>query len=197
MYLTQAHTYLASDAAFDSLYPVYIQQLSGIHWTPLRVAAAAGQFLAPDDNARVVDIGAGVGKFCIAAKANSKGTFTGIEQRKNFVQAGNKAIRQLDIADVELVHGNFMDFDLTQFTGIYFYNSFHENIVLEDSLDFKIERSAELYDRYTAHLLKELKRMPVGTRLVTYWLSVAEIPGCYRLYESQFNNLLKLWIKEY
>jgi len=56
--------------------------------------------------------------------------------------------------------------------------------------------SAELYQQYTDHLLAELNTMPCGTRLATFWLSVTEIPGSYKLKEVQYNNLLKLWVKE-
>lgn len=187
----------SSDAAFDALYPIYISSLSAIHWTPLEVAAKAAVFLAPDEQARVLDIGAGVGKFCIAGAHFAPGHFTGIEQRANFVKAGNKVARQLGMERVSLQHGNFMETDLRAYTGIYFYNSFHENIVHDDALDEKIELSSELYERYTDHLLHELKQMPVGTRLATYWLSIPEIPACYRERGSYFNDLLKLWIKEY
>ena len=197
MFLTQAANYFSSDAVFDALFPVYIRQLSAAHWTPLNVAFTAAQFLAPDENASVIDIGSGAGKFCIAGSQVSKGSFTGIEQRKNFVTVGNKIIRQLGLMNVELLHGNFMQHDLSSYTGIYFFNSFHENIVISDALDNQVETSYDLYVLYTAHLLKQLKKMPVGTRLATYWLSVTEIPGCYKLYESHFNNLLKLWVKEY
>ena len=197
MLLSDIPSYFLTDAAFDNLYPVYIKRLSLLHFTPLNVAATAAQFLAPNASSRVLDIGAGAGKFCIAGSYFSPGHFAGIEQRKNFVQCGNKLIRQLGLANAELVHGNFTSLDLSAYSGIYFYNSFHENIVLDDSLDEKIERSGELYDKYTAHLLRQLKAMPIGARLATYWLSITEIPGCYKLYESHYNNLLKLWIKEY
>lgn len=192
-----AEDVFSSDAAFDALYPIYISSLSAIHWTPLEVAAKAAVFLAPDEHARVLDIGSGVGKFCIAGAHVAPGHFTGIEQRSNFVKAGNKVARQLGMERVSLQHGNFMETDLGAYTGIYFYNSFHENIVHDDALDEKIELSSELYERYTDHLLHELKQMPVGTRLATYWLSITEIPACYREQGSYFGDLLKLWIKEY
>jgi len=198
MYLTgEARHYLSSDAAFDSLLPVHIRQLSGIHWTPLNVAFTAAQFLARDPDARIIDVGAGIGKFCIAGSSMSKATFTGIEQRKNFVTIGNKVIKKLGIEGIELIHGNFMDIDLSSFTGIYFYNSFHENLVFSDALDNKVEMSGELYERYSSHLIGQLNAMKVGTRLATFWLSITEIPGCYKLVESHFNGLLKLWVKEY
>lgn len=188
--------YFSSDAAFDDLYPIYVRELSELHWTPLQVAKVAAQFLAPDDTARVIDIGAGVGKFCIAGSVYSEGTFVGIEQRKNFVTAGNKVIRRLGLEKTSLIHGNFTELDLSSYTGIYFFNSFHENLVYADALDNKIEVSVELYDLYTAHLLEQLNRMPIGTRLATYWLSVTDIPGSYRLKGSHFDDLLKLWVKE-
>ncbi len=197
MYLTEeTRNYLSSDEVFDSQFPVYVQQLSRIHWTPLNVASTAAKFLAPDPQSRIIDIGAGVGKFCIAGSCYSKGAFTGIEQRKNFVTAGNKVIKTLGIERAQLIHGNFTELDLTSFTGIYFYNSFHENLVFSDALDNKVEVSTELFEQYSAHLLTQLNAMPIGTRLATFWLSITEIPGCYKLQESHFNNLLKLWVKE-
>ena len=196
MHLKQSYSYLSSDEEFDGLFPIYIQELSKLHWTPLNVARTAAQFLGPDASAKIIDIGAGTGKFCIACSFFSAATFIGIEQRKNFVQIGNKVIKQLGRNNAELIHGNFMDVDLSQYTGIYFYNSFHENIVPADSLDETVERSPELYDLYTAEFISKLNNMPAGTRLATFWLAMSEIPGCYKLYESHYNNLLKLWKKE-
>lgn len=187
--------FFVSDEVFDSLYPIYVRELSEIHWTPLNVIKVAAQFLAPDEHARVIDIGAGVGKFCIAGSHYTKGCFVGIEQRKNFVRVGNKVIKELGYRRAELVHGNFMNVDLSPCTGIYFFNSFHENIVLADSLDEKIERSTELFELYTAHLHRQLEAMPAGTRLATYWLTITEIPRSYKLYAEHFDGLLKLWIK--
>ena len=197
MYISAPNNYFLSDTVFDALYPAYVRQLSEVHWTPLKVAFTAAQFLAPNDSAKVLDIGAGVGKFCVAGAHVCRAEFTGIEQRKNFARVGNKIIRQLGIFNASIIHGNFVDLDLSVYTGIYFFNSFHENLVIEDSLDEQVERSAALYDFYTGQLKQKLNDMPVGTRLATYWLSNSEIPGCYQLYESHYNNLLKLWKKEY
>ncbi len=197
MYLVQPQNYFFSDAAFDGLFPIHIQKLSAIHWTPVNVAITAARFLTARENANILDIGAGVGKFCITGSFFTNGIFTGVEQRKNFVTIGNKIIRQFGLYKAELVHANFTEINMSEYNGIYFYNSFHENIVLDDSLDEQVERSSGLYNKYTEHLLAGLKEMPAGTRLATYWLSVTEIPACYRMYESHYNNLLKLWVKEY
>lgn len=191
-----AQSIYETDIAFDSQYPIYIRELSELHWTPLAVIAVAARYLGRSEADRILDIGSGAGKFCIAGTHFAPGHFTGIEQRKNFVNAGNKLIRTLGCTHATMLHGNFMDMNLKEYTGIYFFNSFHENIVLSDALDEKIELSADLYELYTAHLLAQLRAMPAGTRLATYWLSITEIPGAYRLEEQHFDGLLKLWIKE-
>ncbi len=194
MMITQTDPF-SSDAAFDALFPIYIHELSPLHFTALHVAQIASAFLAPDENARVIDIGAGIGKFCIAGSHFTKGHFTGIEQRQHFVRIGNKVIKRLGLDRVELLHCNFTDFNLQGYTGIYFYNSFHENLVFSDVLDKKEEFSTELYELYTAHFLKQLNAMHIGTRLATYWLDMTEIPGSYQLVETHFGDKLKLWMK--
>lgn len=197
MQLADVSSCFVSDEVFDDLYPIYIRNLSAIHWTPLQVAETAARFLAPDERAHVLDIGAGAGKFCIAGAYHTPGSFTGIEQRRNFVTIGNKVIRELQLERVSLLHGNFMSLDLKQFTGIYFYNSFHENIVHSDSLDNKIELSSELFDEYSVHFYEQLSAMPVGTRLATYWLAITEVPSSYKICDILFDGKLKLWMKEH
>ena len=184
-----------SDEVFDALFPAYIQKLSVKHWTPIAIALKAGAFLGGSPESRVVDIGAGIGKFCITAKAHFDGYFTGIEQRANFVKIGNRVIKKLGLKQVELLQGNFTEVDFTSYTGIYFYNSFHENIVIADSLDKKIERSEQLYKIYVECLEEKLIGMPIGMKLATYYMYESEMPDCYTLIETHFDRLLLFWIK--
>ena len=196
MYPEKINSYLSSDAEFDALFPVPIRNLSGLHWTPLNVVQTAAEFLAPDASAHIIDIGAGVGKFCIAASLYSKGAFIGIEQKKNLVIAGNKVISQLGLQNVSLIHANFVSLDIIGYTGIYYYNSFHENLLPVDNMDNDdAKRSVALYDLYIAHFKCQLDAMPRGTRLATYWSSISEIPGHYKLKDIRCNDLLKLFIK--
>ncbi len=187
--------YISSDNQFDNLFAVHLQPLSATHWTPVQVARVAASFLAQNKDAQILDIGAGVGKFCIAGGIVTDAYFTGIELKKNYVAAGNKVIKQLGLRNVSLINGNFTELSITKFTGIYFYNSFHENLFYYDEPDNSAGDPNELYDLYTKCFLNQITYMPTGTRLATYWLSVAEIPGCYRLVESLFEDKLKLWIK--
>ena len=55
------------DLRFNQLYPKNIQAKAARHWTPLEVAKTAADFLAPHNDVHVLDIGSGIGKFCLAA----------------------------------------------------------------------------------------------------------------------------------
>jgi hypothetical protein len=146
MHMEKAFPYCSSDAEFDSLFPVHVRQLSTIHWTPLQVAFKAAAFLAADAHSRIIDVGAGAGKFCIAGSHCFSNFFTGIEQRKDLVTAGNKVISRLGLQNVTLICGNSTALDLSAYTGIYFYNSFHEHLILSDSEQGEIHKSGTLYD---------------------------------------------------
>lgn len=194
--LTQADLFLSSDICFDSLFPEHIRKHSRRHWTPLEVAKAAALFFAVTPGAKILDVGAGIGKFCMAGAYTTKAQFTGIEQRKYLVHHGNRVIDELQLKNVRLLHGNITQIDFSQFTGIYFYNSFYENIDDSgDHIDDTIERSTALYRFYSDYLFQQLRAMPKGTRLATYWSFLHDVPPDYGLYETDFDNYLKLWIK--
>src|SRR5580693_8048600 len=75
-----------TDDRFQHLYPPSVRSLSTRHWTPLHITRRVAQYLTPTDNVKVLDIGSGVGKFCMAAAHFSpSGFFYGVEQRKDLV----------------------------------------------------------------------------------------------------------------
>jgi tRNA A58 N-methylase Trm61 len=188
--------HFASDESFDQLYPVAIRHLSEVHWTPLAIAKAAAEYLVDGaEDARIMDIGAGAGKFCIAGSYFTAGHFTGIEQKQNLVRAGNKVLAQLDLERVTIVQANFIDVSLQGYTGIYCYNSFFEHIARTGEPEDEVANTPELYELYQKRLVTQLVAMPPGTRLATYWLDAGELPGSYRLVKSAFDGLLKLWVK--
>src|ERR1019366_2689686 len=114
------------DDEFHSLYPQHIQKLAVLHWTPLKVAKNAAEFLVPADCVKVLDIGSGAGKFCLAASHyQPNGLFYGIEQRKNLIDCAVKAEYNLGLNNLTFLHGNFTQLDFTQFDHFYFYNSFY------------------------------------------------------------------------
>lgn len=186
-----------SNENFDRLYPQRIQQLSKRHWTPLSVARQAARFLAHAPGKRVLDIGSGVGKFClIGAHFFPEALFYGVEQRRElyfYAQAAREATQQ---HNVDFINANFTELSLDDYDGFYFYNSFFENLDHKDRIDHQIEYSASLYTYYSNYLYKALDNKPEGTRLVTFHSLEDEVPPGYRVVEASEDLMLKMWVKQ-
>lgn len=187
---------LLSDQWFNEQYPPSIAALAERHWTPLIVAKRAAEFLATGNQVRILDIGSGVGKFCLsAAHFAPHALFFGIEQRKRLVHYAGKARESLGLENVSFIHGNFTQIDFKEYDHFYFYNSFYENLDGTDKIDESIEYSGELFNYYNRYLYRQLDARPPGTRLATYHSLEDEIPPSYHLADCMMNDLLKFWVK--
>lgn len=185
-----------SDALFDQQYPAHIRALATCHWTPLVVARKAAKFLAAENGVKVLDIGSGVGKFCLAAaSAKPHAYFFGVEQRNHLVYYADKLKLSLGLENTEFLKANFTQLDFRSYDHFYFYNSFYENLAGTDKIDDSIHYSPELYNYYNRYLYKQLDQMPAGTRLATYHSLEDEVPQGYHVVGSEIDNLLKFWIK--
>jgi SAM-dependent methyltransferase len=185
-----------SDTAFNALYPLSIQVLARWHWTPIDVSKKAAEFLAGDGSPRILDIGSGVGKFClVAAYHTPNALYYGVEQRENLVAHANHAKDTLKLRNASFVHGNFTQLDLRKYDHFYFYNAFYENLAGTDKIDDTIEYSGELYNYYNRYLFKQLEQKPGGTKLCTLCSLEYEIPSGFHEVHSELDGLLKFWIK--
>jgi SAM-dependent methyltransferase len=188
--------FFSSDQQFDQLYPDSISALASRHWTPLTIAKEAANFLAVGSNSRILDIGSGVGKFCIiGAKFHPNALFTGIEQRESLNQIAQSVSKELSIQNVDFLTGNFTNIDFSQYQHFYFYNAFYENLIDNDAIDDSINQHPELFNLYNRKLYKQLKNLPAGTRIATFHSSENEMPSSYQVVGVGSNVDLKFWIK--
>lgn len=186
----------SSDVEFNKIYPPNIQSLARRHWTPLDVARKAAKFLANTNNARILDIGSGVGKFCLsAAYFEPKAVFYGVEQRRNLISYAEQAKEVLALKNVSFINADFTQLDFTNYDHFYFYNSFYENLTGTDKIDDSIDYSAELFYYYNRCLYKLLEKKPTGTKLVTFHSLEDEVPSSYHVIDLEMDSLLKFWIK--
>lgn len=190
-------SWFSSDAQFHKLYPPAVHSFSKNHWTPLSVARKAADFLAAEKGARILDIGSGIGKFCLAAAYFKPNAFyTGIEQRSQLVEYGEAARQKLGLENVSFIHDNFTELDFGQYDHFYFYNAFYENIANAERIDNSIPYSVERYNQYRYYLYKQLDKMPSGTRVATFYGMDNQMPPGYHVGGSDMDDLLKYWVKE-
>lgn len=183
------------DEDFDFLYPENYKALSLNHWTPLSIARRAGNFLSIPGS-RVLDIGSGIGKFCLTAAHYHPGAeFYGVEQREDLIHFARQTQEFTGIQNVNFIHSNITGLDFDDFDHFYFFNSFHENLDEFNRIDDKVETSAGLHEFYTRYLYKIFSERPSGTRLVTYHSQENQVPSDYTLMDLSADNLLKMWIK--
>lgn len=188
--------FFRDDAAFDWLYPEHFQLISLKHWTPISIARKAAEYLDVK-GAKILDIGSGIGKFCLTAAHHHPDThYFGVEQRHELVHYAMIAQKYLRLDNANFFHANITQVNFSEFDHFYFYNSFYENIDQKNAIDDTIETSYSLYDYYTQYLQSVLKHKPAGTRVVTYQSLGEILPDDFKQADQSFGTLLRLWIKE-
>ena len=109
-----------TDEKFNQMYPPFIRELASMHWTPLKITRRVIQFLASGGYTKILDIGSGVGKFCLAAaRCRPYAQIYGIEQRENLVEYANQAKNMLGFSNVSFHCGNFTQLNLKLYDHFY------------------------------------------------------------------------------
>lgn len=188
-----------SDPDFDRIFPAWARRLSERHWTPVDVARRAAFLLCPDRSARILDVGAGVGKFCILGSLVTGATFLGVEQRTTFVQTACEVANQVGATQAQFLHGNACDVDWRPFDGIYLFNPFYEHIS-SSAVDLSIEpilRSPDSFYGYVEMTLDKLAETAEGTRVALYHGFGGVLPDSFHLVHCEpiGGSSLELYVK--
>lgn len=187
-----------TDISFDRIYPEQIRKVSSLYWTPVAVARRAARLFFTHGARRVLDIGAGVGKFCIVSALTADLELTGVEHREGLVAVTQEILGACGVPRVTMKHGTLADMDLDAFDGFYLYNPFDEACFepshwLDRSLPLSAAEANRDIERVEAHLARARR----GTCLVTFhgfggaipegWIHLAE--------ETRGAAFLRLWVK--
>lgn len=184
-----------SDETFNYVYPERIRKLAKKHWTCVEAAKQASEFLAERPGTRVLDIGSGVGKFCMVGACHTRGFFVGVEQRLELVEISNEIASSYDIPNVKFIHANITSIQFRDYEAFYFYNAFFENVVSSGHIDDTVKRNLQVFDYYSLYTFEQFSGLPSGTRIVTYCTSSEIIPRSFKLIYSLRGGLLKFWEK--
>lgn len=183
------------DNKFNSIYPKSLQNIAEYHFTPLQVCRAVTSYFAAKSCKKVLDIGSGAGKFCLAGSVITDISFTGVEQRGSLNKIATKLSKKFNLKNTRFIQANIIDIDFSEFDGFYFFNAFYENICKTGKLNDEIVLDKALYELYSNHVKKQLSTKPIGTCLVTYFSYLHEVPESYSLVNSTFEDKLKMWEK--
>lgn len=185
-----------TEETFCSLLPEYLQKASRLYFTPLKVGYLAAQWLTENGGKTILDIGAGVGKFCVAGAKSTNSFFCGIEYRESVANIANDVISAYLLKNAIVQHGNVVDVDFQNFDGFYIYNPFYENLLFSSRLNDEVELSGSLYGYYLKHTEEKLDQTKAGTRLVTYHGNNFEVPDSFTRAGEAEGGTLKFWIKK-
>jgi SAM-dependent methyltransferase len=185
-----------SDAELDQVFPEELRDRSHMHWTPVAIAMRAAELLAPTPSARVLDVGAGVGKVCLVGALVTGATWWGIEQDPVLVAAAKHAAWALDVdRRTRFVQGDGSRLAWDEFDALYFYNPFSTLMLAPHASPFV--RYATIQSTLR-RIEQRLASARAGMRVVTYYGFGGKWPPGYTriLREPAGGDALELWIRE-
>jgi hypothetical protein len=185
-----------SDAEFDQVFPDELRDRSHLNWTPIAIARRVAELLAPPPGARVLDVGAGVGKVCLVGALVTAATWWGIEQDQVLVGAANRAAWALDVdGRTRFVHGDGSRLAWDDFDALYFYNPFTTLMLAPHASPFVRYATIQATLRRVEQRLATTR---VGTRLVTYYGFGGKLPAGYTRVarEPAGGDALELWVRD-
>jgi hypothetical protein len=173
---------LVEDVLVDRIYEGRWREPSEVHWTATQVIQRVVQLLALREGETVLDVGSGVGKFCLVGALASAARFVGVEQRRSLVEVALRAQRRLTVDRVEFLWGNALDLDWSAFTCIYLFNPFEEHLMPAGSrVDNSMPFSEAGYLASIEAARTKLEKLPVGARVVSFWGYGGERPDSFAL----------------
>jgi Methyltransferase domain len=186
-----------SDVAFDRVFPAWARRVSAMHWTELSVARQALELLDPRGGDVVLDVGSGVGKFCLAGALLTDGHFLGVEQRKNLVEAANQAATLLGAGRATFTLRDALELDWKSFPMLYLFNPFEEHVMpVGHRIDDAPGHSKQRHQELVRAAADKLADQPRGTKVVTFHGMGAAMPDTYELVHQSIIDVgaLELWV---
>lgn len=188
---------LVVDRSFDDVFPARFRRLSSVHWTPVEVAVRVAGLLAAKPRARILDVGSGVGKFCIVgAAAQPHASFCGVEHRGHLLPVARAAARKVGVP-AEFCEGTVESLDPLTFDAVYLFNPFAENLAADDDrIDDVVELGSNRFWRDVFAMERFLRDARSGMRVATYCGWGGAMPSGYELIMRESRaGTLELWEK--
>ena len=191
------HGQPVDDASFDAFYSADVRQASARTWTPVVAELRVAELLAEAAATKVLDVGCGPGKFCIAGALSTQLTYVGVECRAFLLDEARSLAARLQVGErARFIAADAFALDWSEFDAFYFFNPFIAYDVDGESGNNRpfAGPAARVPASLTA---SRLHAAASGTRVVTYHGFGGRMPPSYRLarVERYANDTLQLWIR--
>jgi hypothetical protein len=188
------------DGDFDAYLAVAHREVSGRYWSPVIVCAHAAAWLRDRGCRSVLDVGSGIGKFCVVtALCAPELRCIGVEHRASLVRAARALAAQFELEDrVVFVHDRFDPASVRELDALYLFNPFGENAYPEEEwLDHEVEISSRRFRADVATTERALDELRVGGLVLTYHGFGGAIPDNFELVRQLplETDVLRLWRK--
>jgi len=180
-----------ADRIFDSLLPEAYRKISSRQWTVAEVAKRVAQWLERDhSDKKIIDIGSGVGKFCILLGLQSRLQIYGIEQRKGLYLISEQLRGANLLTRIKFLHGNMIDLSWKDYDIYYLYNPFQEHVVNNgwSRIDGEIGFHACLFGKYTDEIYRQLIWAEKGKILITFHGYGGIVPSAWKVVQQTTIN---------
>ena len=188
-----------ADREFDALLPADVRRASKRYWTPLAVVQTVVEWMEIERVDRVLDVGSGPGKLCVAGALASRFHFTGLEHRHNLHLAACELAARAGVSErTRLIHGGLDAVDLAASPALYLFNPFGENTFpIDEQLDHAVELGEERFHRDVETIETALATCDVGMLVFTYHGFGGRIPDTFApvRWELAGTDVLRLWKK--
>lgn len=170
-----------TDSAFDALWPEDVREVAPRYWTPLAVARRVAELLVELGARCVLDVGSGCGKFGIAVGAQvPQLEVCGVEQRPRLVEVATAMAQRFELSNVAFRQGDATKALRDGYDAVYLFNPFAENLFPRDErIDDTVELSRARLRRDLLEVELALKRVPMGTLVVTYHGFGGRVPDSF------------------
>jgi hypothetical protein len=178
--------------SFDEHISIAYKKHSSLHWCPDEIAVLGGELFKTHGIKNVLDIGSGIGKFCLIAEEHCSAQFTGIEIRSPLVSESNR-LKSLFNSRTQFICDSILQFDFDSFDAFFYYHPFCEQEALSGLIDHDMVIDTGLLETYENDVRNKLNQLPTGTTLLTFRSPHFNPPSSFKVLEILENEELILW----
>jgi len=183
------------DEDFDDHFSALSTTHSAQHFSSFYACKKAIEFLCFEEDAKVLDIGSGIGKLCFLGELTTNCEFTGVELRASFHNWAEQVRSFAKLNRIHFILRDFREIDFHSFNRFYLFNPMMEYKNTAGKIDDTISTGEKEYTDLIDSLLMKLCSLPSGIKLATYHVAANILPSQFIKVGSELGNTMHFYIK--